>query len=276
MTEDLTLDLGMTGQVAVVTGAAAGLGAATAAVLADLGVRVALLDVDAAAVRDRADALVARGHEALALEVDITSEDAVDDASRQVEEHFGRCDVLVNNAGIIDWSPLEDLRMEDWRRTMEVNVTGAFVCTRGFGRGMLERGSGAIVNVGSVAGTVPQAFSGAYSPSKAALVMLARQTAIEWGPRGVRANAVSPGMMLSPMAERFLSDPESRARREAMLATQRIGAAEEVARVIAFLASPASSYLTGQDIVVDGGLLQMILRLLPRPGTPQQDADDRS
>jgi NAD(P)-dependent dehydrogenase (short-subunit alcohol dehydrogenase family) len=270
-----SMDLGLQDHVIVVTGAGSGLDAVTASLLATAGARVVVIDVDAQAAARTAAGLIDQGLPAMALTADVRAEGEVAAAADSVAQRYGRCHGLVNNAGVIAWARLEDIDLHDWSQTMDVNLTGAMLCTKHFGRLMLERGAGSIVNVASVAGTAPQAFSGAYSPSKAALIMLARQVAVEWGPRGIRANAISPGIMRSPMAEGFLSDPETLGRREAMLASRRIGSPEEVARAIAFLLSPLSSYLTGQNIAVDGGLLQMVVRLLPRPGTPQEQ-DDRA
>jgi NAD(P)-dependent dehydrogenase (short-subunit alcohol dehydrogenase family) len=156
---------------------------------------------------------------------------------------------------------------------MNVNVTGAFLCIKHLGRGMLDGHGGSIVTIGSVAASRPQGFSGAYSASKAAAVMLAKQVGVEWGIHGVRGNAVSPGIMQSPMAESFLASPEVFESRRARVAGHRIAGPEEVSSVVTFLLSPAAAYVTAQDIVVDGGLAEMSVRLLPRPGTPQ-DADD--
>jgi NAD(P)-dependent dehydrogenase (short-subunit alcohol dehydrogenase family) len=116
---------------------------------------------------------------------------------------------------------------------------------------------------------VPEARAGAYSPSKAAAIMFARQLAVEWGPRGVRSNAVSPGIMRTPMAERFNSDPEALRGRLQMIASRRIGDPAEVASVIAFLLGDASSFVNGQNLEVDGGMMQMLIDILPRPGVPE-------
>jgi NAD(P)-dependent dehydrogenase (short-subunit alcohol dehydrogenase family) len=261
------------GRVAVVTGAGTGLGATTAQRLAALGARVGVLDVDGAAAKRMADELAAAGTQAVALECDVADEDAVAAAAAASAEQLGPCYALVNNAGIIGWTPLEDLPLEDWERMMAVNLRGAFLCTKHFGRQMLAERRGSIVNVASVAASVPEANAGAYSPSKAGMLMLARQTAVEWGSRGIRANAVSPGIMRTPMAERFNSDPEALATRLRMVATRHIADPAEVAAVIAFLLGDAASYLTAQNIEVDGGLMQMLIKILPRPGTPVDPAD---
>lgn len=256
------------GKVVVVTGAGQGLGEATARVAGELGARVVVLDIDGELARRTAASLDGQGIEVLPIACDVADENEVDQAARTVEERWGGCDGLVNNAGVIAWTPLADLSVDEWDRVMQVNVRGAFLCTKHFGRSMLAQRHGAIVNVASVAGTVPEPGAGAYAPSKAALVMLARQTATEWGGHGIRANAVSPGIMRTPMAEAFNSDPDAYRRRLEMIAVHRIGDPEEVARVIAFLLSDAGSYVSAQNLEVDGGLMQMMIDILPRPGVP--------
>lgn len=261
--------------VAVITGAGSGLGAATARLFGELGAVVVALDVDGAAAEKTADAVAGAGGRARAVRTDVTSDGEVRGAADEVRREFGRCDVLVNNAGVVLFERLEDVDPAEWDRVVAVNLRGPFLCTQHFGRLMRECGRGSIVNIASVAGTSPQAFSGPYSATKAGVEILARQTAVEWGRHGIRANSVSPGIMRTPMADRFLADPEIREARERMLATRRIGHPEEVASVIAFLASDAASYVTGQNLHVDGGLLQMVVRLLPRPGTIQDEEDAR-
>jgi len=258
--------LRLDGKVVVVTGAGQGLGESAARRLAALGARVVLLDLNDARCEEIAAELGAQGAEALGLRCDVGDEASVEAAAAAAAERFGPCDGLVNNAGVIAWTPLEDLSLADWERVVRVNLTGVFLCTKHFGRQMLEQGGGSIVNVASVAASLPEPRAGAYSSTKAAIRLLAEQTAVEWGPRGVRANTVSPGMMHTPMAERFLSVPEALKRRQEMVASRRIGRPEEVADVIAFLVGDASSYVNGQNIEVDGGMTRMLIQLLPRPG----------
>jgi len=270
-----TGDLGLSGKVAVVTGAAHGLGETTARWLAERGVAIALVDVDAEANRELAAELTEAGHEALALSCDVGVKAEVAAAAAAFGERFGSCDVLVNNATTMSWNPLEEVSAAEWDRVVATNLRGYFLCLQGFGRLMLEQaGGGSIVHVGSVCARNPSAASGAYSVTKAAQVMLSRQAALEWGPRGVRSNAVSPGVVEAGIASAFQTDAEIRARRERMMALGRLGRPEELAAVIGFLASDASASVNGQEITVDGGFNQMIMKLLPRPGVPSAGAID--
>lgn len=256
-------------KVVVVTGAGQGLGEATAATLAVLGAAVVVLDTDAGAAERVAGEIAETGASTFAVEADVADEPAMAAAAARVVERFGRVDGLVANAGVISWTPVEELDVAEWDRVMAVNARGLFLGAKHFGPPMLAQRSGSIVTVSSVAGTVPEARSGAYSSSKAAAIMFARQLAVEWGPRGVRSNAVSPGIMRTPMAERFNSDPDALRRRIEMIASRRIGEPTEVAAVIAFLLSDASSFVNAQNLEVDGGMMQMLIDILPRPGVPQ-------
>ena len=238
----------LAGKVAVVTGAGQGLGATTAELFAELGARVVALDVDGPAADKTAAAV-----DGLGVEADVTSPAAVQAAAETVREAYGCCDVLVNNAGIVMFERLEDVEPVAWDRMVAVNLRGPFLCTQAFGTMMREHGSGSIVNIASVAGSSPQAFSGPYSATKAGVEILARQVAVEWGRHGIRANAVSPGIMMTPMAEGFLADPEVRAARERFVAQRRIGHPEEVASVIAFLAGPDGAAFSGVPVTMDLG-----------------------
>jgi NAD(P)-dependent dehydrogenase (short-subunit alcohol dehydrogenase family) len=238
-------------RVAVVTGASSGLGARFARVLASAGANVAM-------VARRADRLAALADElpgSLAVAGDVTDDAAVPRIVATVLDHYGQIDVLVNNAGISDVVPAEDETLEQFSRTVEVNLTGAFHLSQHVGRHMLGRGRGTIVNVASMlgmvsAGQIPQA---GYAASKGGLINLSRELAAQWGRRGVRVNALCPGWFLSEMTGEMFANEGSQAwiRRKTIFG--RPGAEDELDGAILFLSSEASSYVTGQAIVVDGG-----------------------
>ena len=199
--------LGLRGRVAVVTGATGGLGRAIAAGFAEAGVRLALLDRQHQAADEAAAEIQGRGGEAIGIACDVSQPDSVEAASRQVQEKLGSCDILVNNAAVLRPGALDTLSLADWNAMLSVNLTGYFLCAQVFGRGMLDRGRGSIVHIASIAARHPQGASGAYSTSKAAAAMLSQQLATEWGPRGIRSNVVSPGMIRTPMSEPFYAVP---------------------------------------------------------------------
>lgn len=246
--------LGLRGRTVVVTGAGGGIGRALAQGFAEAGARLVLLDRDA---EEGALGIA----DAQAIACDVTDGDAVARAAKGIE-----ADVLVNNAAILRPGPLDSVSIAEWQQMLDVNLTGYLRCAQAFGRGMLERGYGALVHVASIAGTQPQPASGAYSASKAAILMLSRQLAQEWGPRGVRSNVVSPGLVRTPLSEAFYADEPTRLRREEMVPLRRIGQVRDIADAAVYLASDRAGYVTGQEILVDGGLSQTLMGLVPRPG----------
>ncbi|MCX2698156.1 SDR family NAD(P)-dependent oxidoreductase [Ochrobactrum chromiisoli] len=254
--------LGLNGKTVVVTGAGGGIGQALARAFAGQGTRVVLLDRDTQRTAPLAESL---GGGALALACDLSRPDDVAAAAAKVEAEGG-ADILVNNAGILRPGPLESVSEADWSAMLAVNLTGYLAAAQSFGRGMIARGGGALVHVASIAGTQPQPASGAYSASKAAILMLSRQLAFEWGPKGIRSNSLSPGLVRTPLSEPFYKDEKVKAAREAMVPMRHIAMPEDMADVALFLASPRASYVTGQDLVVDGGLSQSLMGMVPRPG----------
>jgi NAD(P)-dependent dehydrogenase (short-subunit alcohol dehydrogenase family) len=267
--------LTLAGKVCVVTGAAGGIGSAVAKVLGENGARVALLDREAGKCEDLAQTLRANGIEAFAFACDIGALEDVEATAARVDQTLGGADVLVNNAGLLRPGGIEDITLDAWNAMLQVNLTGYMLCSQAFGRAMLRKGTGNIVHVASVAAHHPQTWSGAYSPGKAAVAMLSRQIAAEWGPRGVRSNAVCPGMIRTPLSASFYAQGDIEQRRSAMTATRRIGEPIDIAEVVAFLASPRAAYVNGTEVVVDGGLECMLMDLVPRPGYDAQASNTR-
>ena len=243
-------------RVAVVTGAGRGIGAAIADRLVRDGFRVARLDVTGSPNSD-------------IITCDISDAAAVDRVAEQVEREFGPVSVLVNNAGAWSFGALEDVSPDDFARTLAINVSGTFHCTRAFGRSMLAHGGGSIVNIVSIAAQAANPKVGAYSASKAGVVALTQQTALEWGPRGVRANAVGPGFVPTPGTGTVYDDVAVREVRAAAVPLRRLGEPDDVANVVSFLASDQAGYVNGQVIYVDGGFSEALMTLVPRPpGVP--------
>lgn len=258
--------LQLDGNACVVTGAAGGIGASIAQAFVAAGARVALLDRDADKTIALAEQLRAGGADVVAIACDIGDPASVAHAAERVQRDLGPADVLVNNAGLLRAGGIETIDLDAWNAMLRVNLTGYMLCSQTFGRAMLARGSGSLVHVASIAARYPQTHSGAYSASKAAVAMLARQLAAEWGPRGVRSNTVCPGMIRTPLSESFYANGDIEARRSAMTASRRIGRPDDIANVVAFLASPRAAYVNGAELVVDGGLDAMLMDLVPRPG----------
>lgn len=241
-------------RVAIVTGAARGIGRAIAVALAREGARVAALDLDLVQLDDLVGQGRTRGGEMLALSVDVTRKEQIQEAVGQVLARWGRIDILVNNAGIYDVLPIEAISEEQWDRVLAVNLKGAFLCCQAVIPTMKRQGSGSIVSMASSAGKSGGTLSGAhYAVSKAGVICLTKQLARELGPHGITANAVAPGRIDTPMIH-LASDEENEAFR---LRTPlgRLGTPEDVAGAVVFLVSDEASFITGEIVDVNGGLL---------------------
>ncbi|MFM0757329.1 SDR family NAD(P)-dependent oxidoreductase [Paraburkholderia strydomiana] len=263
--------LGLERRVCVVTGAAGGIGAEIARKLVAAGAVVALLDCDEIGARAVAADLANSKGRVIAVRCDVTDLDSVKAAAETVVKTLGGCEVLVNNAAAIYADGLMRVQLEKWHRLMSVNVTGYLSCSQAFGEQMIQQCGGSMIHVASISGSFPQAYSGAYSVSKAAVKMMSRLLAVELGEHGIRSNVVSPAMVRTPMSERFYQDAEVLRRREEIVPVRRIGTPQDVAEAVLFLASDRSAYISGQDLLVDGGLSQSWLSLIPRPGFERQD-----
>ena len=240
-----------TRQVAAITGAARGIGLAIARWFLDAGWRVALIDIDRATLEQTAAALN-EPERCLALHADVSVEGQVRGAFDSIAGRWARLDALVNNAGVAVFKPLLDTSFDDWSRVMATNLNGPFLCSQAAVPLMLQSGGGAIVNIASISGLRASTLRVAYGTSKAALMHLTRQQAVELGHLGIRVNAVAPGPVETTMA-RQVHTPAIRAGYYAAIPQNRYGRPEEIAAAVGFLCSDAASYVNGQTLAVDGG-----------------------
>lgn len=244
------------GKVALVTGAASGIGRATALLLAREGARIAAADVDADGAERAASEVAAAGGEALALRLDVTVEESWQSAIEQVVGRFGRLDVLVNNAGVGNGGlALRDTSLERWREILAVNLDGVFLGIRHAVPAMAEGGGGSIVNISSIYGVVGARNAGAYCASKGGVTLLTKAAALECAAdgSGVRVNSVHPGYIETPMTAPRFADPDFK---EAMLRRHpigRFGRPEDISAAVLWLASDESAFTTGAELIVDGG-----------------------
>jgi NAD(P)-dependent dehydrogenase (short-subunit alcohol dehydrogenase family) len=247
--------------LAFVTGAGSDIGRAIAARLARSGYSLVLIDVDGAALEAAAAGVPA----ARAFVCDVSDEAAVGEAvSEALRDTSAPARVLVNGAAVVVRQPLLETPTSEWRRVLEVNLHGAFVCTQVVGRRLVEAGGGAIVNVASTTGTVtPEPGTSAYAASKAALLALTESTAIELGTHGVRCNSVSPGFVRTRATEAAYADAAVRDARAAAVPLGRVGRPDDVADVVAFLVSDDARFVTGENLTVDGGLTRNLFAQIP-------------
>ena len=239
-------------KVAVITGAARGIGKVTALTLAEAGADVALLDVMADEAKASAKEVADLGVRAVSFVADITNGEQVNDVFKQITDQFGRVDILVNNAGITRDNLLLRMSDEDWDQVLGINLRGAFLCTRAVARCMLKQRSGKIINIASVVGIIGNAGQCNYSASKAGLIGLTKSAARELGSRGINVNAIAPGYVKTAMTEKL---PEkAREQLISQIPIRRLSEPQEIANAVLFLAGPDSGYITGHVLQVDGGM----------------------
>jgi NAD(P)-dependent dehydrogenase (short-subunit alcohol dehydrogenase family) len=244
----------LTGKTAFVTGASRGIGRAIAVALAGAGADVALVARTAEGLADTADAVTAVGRKAFVIPADVTEQRAVADAVAAAIDQLGHVDIVINNAGGSNFMvPFRDLRLAGWDKLIQLNLNSAVYVCHAFAPHLLDRGSGSVVNVASVAGVASSPLISPYGAAKAGLISLTKTLAVEWAPDGVRVNALCPGWTATELNRNLWEDPISGPATVATVPMKRWATAEEMAGPALFLASEASSYLTGQTIIVDGG-----------------------
>lgn len=240
----------------LVTGAAHGIGAAIATAADAAGYRVGVLDLSEADCQSVVDGL----RNGVALGADVCDQDSIARALAT----FGCPDVLVNNAGILRTGPLMDHAFEDFRRVMDVNLNGVFAVSQLCARQMRDAEGGCIINLASINAIHPSPNCGAYAAAKAGVMGLTQHMSIEWGAYNIRVNGIAPGFIDAGMSSPFYADETVRNRRASAVPSGRLGTAEDVAQTALFLASDAASYINGQTLVVDGGVINSVLLHLPR------------
>jgi NAD(P)-dependent dehydrogenase (short-subunit alcohol dehydrogenase family) len=244
----------LTGKTAFVTGASRGIGRAIAVALAQAGADVALVARSAEGLADAADDVTAAGRKAIVVPADVTDQAGVTDAVAAAIGQLGHVDIVVNNAGGSNFMvSFRDLRLSGWDKLMQLNLTSAVYVCHAFAGHLLDRGSGSVINVASVAGVSASPLISPYGAAKAGLISLTKSLAVEWAADGVRVNALCPGWTATDLNRNLWEDPVAGPATIATVPMHRWARAEEMTGPAVFLASDASSYLTGQAIVVDGG-----------------------
>jgi NAD(P)-dependent dehydrogenase (short-subunit alcohol dehydrogenase family) len=245
-------------KVAIITGARRGMGKSHALLFAKLGAKVVVSDISQEECQEVVDEIEKNGGEAVAVKCDVTKKEEVDNMISLAVEKWGKVDILVNNAGIVDFKPFVDMAEKDWDRMIEINLKGYFLCAQSAVKEMIKQKSGAIVNIASVEmGQLGGGMPGLahYCASKGGVVAFTETLAVELAGYNIRANAVAPGAIETPMSGSVKDNPDVLKQTLSRIPMRRMGKSEEVSNVVAFLASDLASYITGSTVIVDGGWL---------------------
>ena len=244
-------------RTAVITGGAAGLGADVARRLSEAGYRIGIFDLGTERVAQAASSL----DNAVGIEADVTSPEQVTAAFRAFQD---TPDLLVNNAGIVRFGAMESQSVQDYIDVVNINLLGSCFCAREIAPAMIKRGSGHIINFTSINGIHPAPGVGMYGPTKAAMANMTQAMAIEWGPKGIRVNAIAPGMIDAGMSKPIFENPKVRAVRRGGVPLRALGEAADIAEAVLFLDSEGAKYISGHELVVDGGVSNSVMAHLPR------------
>ena len=245
----------ITGRVALITGAARGLGFAMARALGGFGARLVLLDSDKTSLQAATDQLSNDGFQVFDCQGDVTSGKDVTRCIENIVDKYNSLDIVVNNAGIVTNSPAEEMSLEQWQRVIDVNLTGVFLVSQMAGRQMIKQKRGSIINIASMSGVIanyPQPQC-AYNASKAGVILLTKSLASEWAQYHIRVNSISPGYMKTDLTIKGLQNPDYAQQWHQLTPMNRLGEPHELGGLVVYLASDSSNYVTGSNILIDGG-----------------------
>jgi NAD(P)-dependent dehydrogenase (short-subunit alcohol dehydrogenase family) len=242
------------GQVALITGGNSGIGLSITETLIKAGARIAIMNRNASSGKAIVDQLSSQGGEAISLPGDITNPEEVKVAVEATITHYGNIDILVNSAGINIRKKAVDFELSEWKKILDINLTGTFLVCQEVGRHMINRRKGRIINISSVAAAIPLPDRAPYCASKAGVTQLTKALALEWAPYGININAVGPGFINTPLIAELMKDPSFQKKIEDTVPLKRVGETADLQGIVLTLCSKAGEYITGQTIYIDGGL----------------------